>query len=117
MHELDSLDTPFSQDECKDYSHCVATFLEKYLKKVVSFPQALSVEHTLLEDKIKQITIYTHPSDMGHVIGKEGKMVSAIKAFISGVKAKDGFSYKIVVFANNDKNSDKNPHVLGDKTP
>ncbi|MGL2801902.1 KH domain-containing protein [Helicobacter pylori] len=115
MRELDSLDAPFSQDECKDYSHCVAAFLEKYLKKVVSFPQALSVEHTLLEDKVKQITIYTHPSDMGHVIGKEGKMVSAIKAFVSGVKAKDGFSYKIVVFAS--KNGDKNPHVLGDQTP
>ncbi|EJB47643.1 KH domain RNA binding protein [Helicobacter pylori Hp H-16] len=54
---------------------------------------------------------------MGHVIGKEGKMVSAIKAFVSGVKAKDGFSYKIVVFASNDKNSDKNPHALGDQTP
>ncbi|MGL2811389.1 KH domain-containing protein, partial [Helicobacter pylori] len=33
------------------------------------------------------------------------------------VKAKDGFSYKIVVFASNDKNGDKNPHVLGDQTP
>ncbi|GAA9969118.1 KH domain-containing protein [Helicobacter pylori] len=116
MHELDPLNTPFSQAECKDYSYCVATFLEKYLKKVVSFPQALSVEYTLLvEDKVKQITIYTHPLDMGHVIGKEGKMVSAIKAFVSGVKAKDGFSYKIVVFAS--KSSDKNPHVLGDQTP
>ncbi len=115
MHELDSLNTPFSQVECKDYSYCVATFLEKYLKKIVSFPQALSMDHTLLEDKVKQITIYTHPLDMGHVIGKEGKMVSAIKAFVSGVKAKDGFSYKIVVFAS--KNGDKNPHVLGDQTP
>lgn len=115
MRKLDPLDTPFFQDECETHSYCVATFLEKYLKKVVSFPQALSVEHTLLEDKVKQITIYTHPSDMGHVIGKEGKMVSAIKAFVSGVKAKDGFSYKIVVFAS--KNGDKNPHVLGDQTP
>ncbi len=113
MHELDPLDTPFFQDECETHSYCVAAFLEKYLKKVVSFPNALSVDHTLLEDKVKQITIYTHPLDMGHVIGKEGKMVSAIKAFVSGVKAKDGFSYKIVVFAS--KNSDKN--LLGDQTP
>ncbi|MGN8538474.1 KH domain-containing protein [Helicobacter pylori] len=115
MRKLDPLDTPFFQDECETHSYCVVAFLEKYLKKIVSFPQALSVEHTLLEDKVKQITIYTHPSDMGHVIGKEGKMVSAIKAFVSGVKAKDGFSYKIVVFAS--KNSDKNPHALGDQTP
>ncbi|PUD70521.1 KH domain-containing protein, partial [Helicobacter pylori] len=27
------------------------------------------------------------------------------------------FSYKIVVFASNDKNGDKNPHALGDQTP
>ncbi|CAK00056.1 KH domain-containing protein [Helicobacter acinonychis] len=117
MCELNSFNTPFSQDECKIHSYCVATFLEKYLKKVVSFPKFLRVDHALLEDNVKQITIYTHPIDMGHVIGKEGKMVSAIKAFVSGVKAKDGFSYRIVVFANNDKNSDKNPHVLGDETP
>ncbi len=113
MRELDPLNTPFFQDECETHSYCVAVFLEKFLKKVVSFPNALSVDHTLLEDKVKQITIYTHPLDMGHVIGKEGKMVSAIKAFVSGVKAKDGFSYKIVVFAS--KNSDKN--LLGDQTP
>ncbi|AFI03905.1 KH domain-containing protein [Helicobacter cetorum] len=110
MHELDSFKTPFSQNECRDYSHCVATFLEKYLKKVVRFPQALSVEHELLEDGVKQIAIYTHPLDMGHVIGKEGKMVSAIKAFVSGVKAKDGFSYKIVVFAS------KNPYILDEES-
>ncbi len=33
MRELDPLNTPFSQADCKDYSYCVATFLEKYLKK------------------------------------------------------------------------------------
>lgn len=51
---------------------------------------------------------------MGYVIGKEGKMVSVIKVFVFGVKVKDGFFYKIVVFVSNDKNSDKNFYVLGD---
>lgn len=49
---------------------------------------------------------------MGYVIGKEGKMVSVIKVFIFGVKVKDGFFYKIVVFVS--KNGDKNFYVLGD---
>ncbi|GLX60478.1 hypothetical protein HpBGD72_14860 [Helicobacter pylori] len=44
-------------------------FFRKIFKKVVSFPQALSVEYTLLEDKVKQITIYTwslNTSDAAH---------------------------------------------------
>ncbi|BCZ17774.1 hypothetical protein NHP190003_10560 [Helicobacter sp. NHP19-003] len=72
----------------------------------MAYPQVLQVHVRLLEPGVKEVCIYANPLDMGRVIGKDGKMVSALKAFISGVKAKDGFSYKIVVVAA------KNPYVL-----
>ncbi|MFC3848194.1 KH domain-containing protein [Helicobacter baculiformis] len=85
---------------------CVETFLLEYCRKIVTYPQVVEVRSTLLEDNLKEIAIYTNPVDMGRVIGKEGKMISALKAFISGMKAKNGLSYKLVVLAA------ENPYVL-----
>ncbi|WP_104749664.1 KH domain-containing protein [Helicobacter cynogastricus] len=87
---------------------CVENFLLEYCKKIVTYPQIVEVRSRLLEDDphTKEIAIYTSPVDMGRVIGKEGKMVSALKAFISGMKAKNGLSYKLVVLAS------ENPYVL-----
>ncbi|WP_163566234.1 KH domain-containing protein [Helicobacter suis] len=83
---------------------CVEKFVEAYCKKIVAYPQVLQVQ-SRLQGQIKEILIYTNPMDMGRVIGKDGKMVSALRAFISGVKAKDGLSYKIIVLAS------ENPYV------
>ncbi|BDQ29566.1 KH domain RNA binding protein YlqC [Helicobacter ailurogastricus] len=84
----------------------IENFVVEYCKKIVSYPQVLRVQVRLIEPGIKEVCICANPLDMGRVIGKDGKMVSAIKAFISGVKAKDGFGYKIVVVAS------ENPYVL-----
>ncbi|WP_104640032.1 KH domain-containing protein [Helicobacter bizzozeronii] len=85
---------------------CVEKFVQEYCKKIVTYPQVLEVKSKMLEEGTKELCIYTNPVDMGRVIGKDGKMVSAIKAFISGVKAKNGLNYKIVVLAS------ENPYVL-----
>lgn len=85
---------------------CVEKFVQEYCKKIVTYPQVLEVKSKILEEGIQELCIYTNPMDMGRVIGRDGKMVSAIKAFISGVKAKNGLSYKIVVLAS------ENPYIL-----
>ncbi|WP_050780219.1 KH domain-containing protein [Helicobacter suis] len=71
---------------------------------MVAYPQVLQVQ-SRLQGQIKEILIYTNPMDMGRVIGKDGKMVSALRTFISGVKVKDGLSYKIIVLAS------ENPYI------
>ncbi|WP_121021532.1 KH domain-containing protein [Helicobacter vulpis] len=85
---------------------CVEAFVLEYCKKIVTYPQVVEVRSQLVEEHLKEIAIYTNPVDMGRVIGKEGRIISALKAFISGMKAKDGLSYKIVVLAS------ENPYVL-----
>ncbi|WP_104695316.1 KH domain-containing protein [Helicobacter salomonis] len=85
---------------------CVEAFILEYCRKIVTYPQVVEVRSTLLEEHLKEITIYANPMDMGRIIGKEGKVVSALKTFISGMKAKNGLSYKLVVLAT------ENPYVL-----
>ncbi|MDO7253255.1 KH domain-containing protein [Helicobacter cappadocius] len=81
----------------------VEQFLENYVKKIVQHPDKVSISVAPTMDGCRSIVIYTSPLDIGRVIGKDGKMISALKTFISGAKAKDGLTYKIVVQANDSK--------------
>lgn len=81
----------------------VEKFLEDYVKKIVQHPEDVSTSVATVADGCKSVVIYTSAHDIGRVIGKDGKMISALKTFISGSKAKDGLTYKIVVQTNDFK--------------
>ncbi|BCZ18496.1 KH domain RNA binding protein [Helicobacter sp. NHP19-012] len=108
--QIDTEQAPTNPKEApnpqENQGYPIEIFVAEYCKKIVTYPQVLQVQVRLIEPGVKEVCIHANPLDMGRVIGKDGKMVSALKAFISGVKAKDGFSYKIVVVAA------KNPYVL-----
>ncbi len=74
-------------------------FILTYAKLIVSHPELLSVTREPLDDQTDEITIYADASDLGKLIGKEGKMVNAIKVVISGCKAKGDKGYKINIKA------------------
>jgi predicted RNA-binding protein YlqC (UPF0109 family) len=76
----------------------ISDFVAKYAKLIVSNPDDIKVEVDE-SDKITQIVLYANQADIGKLIGKEGKMIGAIKTVISGCKAKDGVSYRINVEA------------------
>jgi len=76
----------------------IADFVAQYAKLIASNPDDIKVEVNE-SDKITQIVLYANQSDIGKLIGKEGKMIGAIKTVISGCKAKDGVSYRINVEA------------------
>ena len=76
----------------------VADFIARFAKLITSYPEDVRVE-TETEGGIVQITLYANQADVGKLIGKEGKMIGAIKTVISGCKAKDGLSYRINVEA------------------
>jgi len=76
----------------------VADFVAQFARLIVSNPEDVRVE--MQEgDEITEITLYAHQDDIGKLIGKEGKMIGAIKTVISGCKAKDGIGYRINVEA------------------
>ena len=75
-------------------------FVLSYAKMIVKHPESISVETAPLDESAEEITIYADPEDVGKLIGKEGRMINAIKTVISGCKAKHGKSYRVNVKAN-----------------
>ena len=67
----------------------ISDFVAEFAKLIASHPEDVRVE-VIEGDEI---------TDIGKLIGKEGKMIGAIKTVISGCKAKDGVSYRINVEA------------------
>lgn len=74
----------------------ICDFVAQFAKLIATYPDDIKVE-TKQGDEITEIVLYANQADVGKLIGKEGKMIGAIKTVISGCKAKDGVSYKINV--------------------
>ena len=70
----------------------ITDFVAEFARLIASYP----VESTTSDDLV-EIVLYANQVDVGKLIGKEGKMIGAIKTVISGCKAKDGKSYRINV--------------------
>ena len=76
----------------------IADFVAGFARLIASNPDDIRVE-VQEGDEITEIVLYANQADIGKLIGKEGKMIGAIKTVISGCKAKDGISYRINVEA------------------
>jgi predicted RNA-binding protein YlqC (UPF0109 family) len=76
----------------------IADFVAEFAKLIASNPEDIRVE-VKEGDEITEIVLFANQADIGKLIGKEGKMIGAIKTVISGCKAKDGVSYRINVEA------------------
>ena len=74
----------------------ISEFVAQFAKLIASYPEDIRVE-TKQGDEVTEIVLYANQVDVGKLIGKEGKMIGAIKTVISGCKAKDGVSYRINV--------------------
>ncbi|MEZ0327201.1 MAG: KH domain-containing protein [Fimbriimonas sp.] len=64
-----------------------APFVEKLVSSVVEDPQSVSIEE---DNEMGTRTFYVKcaPDDVGKVIGKSGRVVSAIRLVVSAVAAK-----------------------------
>ncbi|RDU74154.1 KH domain-containing protein [Helicobacter anseris] len=79
----------------------IEDFLTAYIKKIVKKPECVFVQKNQIIDGYEFI-IYADTNDIGKIVGKDGKMIASIKAFISGCKAKDGLNYKVMAKVNNE---------------
>ncbi|MEF3192342.1 MAG: KH domain-containing protein [Campylobacterales bacterium] len=78
----------------------VEEFVEHFVRLIASCPDEVQVSRHQVDETLHEIVIVAHSEDVGKIIGREGKMISAIKTVISGCKAKDGISYRVVVRAH-----------------
>ncbi|WP_107691130.1 KH domain-containing protein [Campylobacter concisus] len=77
----------------------VKNFLYEYAKLIADFPDKVSVDRQELGENFVEIIINADKIDTGKLIGKDGKMINAIKTVIIGCKAKDNTSYRVTVKA------------------
>ncbi|MBL0708855.1 MAG: KH domain-containing protein [Sulfurimonas sp.] len=77
----------------------ISEFVAQFAKLIATYPDDIKVL-SKESDEITEIILYANQADIGKLIGKEGKMIGAIKTVISGCKAKDGVSYRINVEPN-----------------
>ncbi|WP_457592131.1 KH domain-containing protein [Hydrogenimonas sp.] len=75
----------------------VENFVRDFAKLIASHPEDIVVKRQALGENFDEIIIYAHKEDAGKLIGKEGRMINALKTVISGCKAKDGISYRVNV--------------------
>lgn len=75
----------------------VKNFLYEYAKLIAEYPDRIKVEVVELGDNFCEIIIYADKVDTGKLIGKDGKMINAIKTVIIGCKAKDTTNYRVTV--------------------
>jgi len=71
-------------------------FIAQYARLICSHPEDIRIE-VKESDDLSEIVLYANQADVGKLIGKEGKMIGAIKTVVSGCKAKDGKGYRINV--------------------
>ena len=57
-------------------------FTEYLVKSIVSEPDMVKVSSFLGDEDVTMIEIIVHESDMGAVIGKNGKMASSIRTLV-----------------------------------
>ncbi|ADV46634.1 KH domain-containing protein [Nitratifractor salsuginis] len=77
----------------------VRDFILSYARLIVLHPEKLQIEERPLDENYNEIVLYADEEDVGKLIGKEGRMINAIKTVISGCKAKGGKSYRVSVRA------------------
>lgn len=58
------------------------TFTENLIKSLVSEPDMVKVQEFLGDDEVIQLEIIVQEEDMGTVIGRGGKMASALRTLI-----------------------------------
>ena len=75
----------------------VEDFLKEYAKLIADYPDKIAIEKSCISDDFSEIIIFADKVDVGKLIGKDGKMISAIKTVISAYKSKDSTSYKVTV--------------------
>ena len=75
----------------------VEEFIAHFARLIASSPEKVRVERNDVNDGFAEIVIHADRGDAGKIIGKEGNMINALKTVISGCKAKDGISYRVLV--------------------
>ncbi len=64
-------------------------FVEFILKRLVDYPDKVSVEETTTDENTIELKLKVDQSDFGKVIGKKGQNINAIRTLLNAVGGKE----------------------------
>ncbi|MBO5178904.1 MAG: KH domain-containing protein [Clostridia bacterium] len=70
--------------------------LKVLVRDIVDNPDAINVT-TRVEDKVNVLELRVDPSDMGKVIGKQGKIAKAIRTLMKAYATKNGTKINVEI--------------------
>lgn len=83
--------------------HTDMIVLETILKGIVNNPDAVKIDRQIDERGVL-LTVDVDPSDMGHLIGKQGRTIQAIRTLIKIVGAKNQARINIKIPGSQENN-------------
>jgi uncharacterized protein len=72
-------------------------FLKYLLSLIVDYPEKLEITETLISENNYQYTIKSDPLDTGKIIGKQGKIIQAIRNVAIIIAIKKGLKIRIEI--------------------
>ena len=66
-------------------------FIEYIVKQLVDKPEKVIVEETAPNEKTVELKVKVDSSDIGKVIGRQGKNINAIRTLLTAVGAKNHY--------------------------
>ena len=67
------------------------------LTQIVDYPDEISFDESTDESGAQIITVSVHPDDMGKVIGKGGKIISAIRELVKVKAVRQGVRVRLIL--------------------
>ncbi|KKU87888.1 MAG: hypothetical protein UY18_C0024G0012 [Microgenomates group bacterium GW2011_GWF2_47_9] len=77
--------------------------LEFVLKNITTVPDEVKIEERD-EEGLTNYVISVHPDDVGRIIGKEGKVIKAIRTIMRVIAIQKGVRVRVSVLSDNDMN-------------
>jgi predicted RNA-binding protein YlqC (UPF0109 family) len=69
--------------------------LEHLCKSVVSLPEEVSIEASEVSEGVIRFDVSVNKDDMGRVIGRRGRVASAIRTVVAAAGSKDSVSTEV----------------------
>lgn len=91
--------------------------LSYIIKNIVTLPDDVKVEESVDETGTTIYTVSVNPADVGRIIGKEGKVIKAIRTIARVVAIQKGTHVRISVLSDTDEVTEESAPVEATPTP
>lgn len=90
--------------------------LQFILKNITTLPDDIKIEVQQEEDGTTNYLVTVNPEDVGRIIGKEGKVIKAIRTIMRVIAIQRGVHIRISVVSENDPKPNNEP-IVSEPTP